>query len=63
MILGNNYFGRPSRKVYDNEIKSRQVLSNLEKQTVDTTLLTIFQAFFDAIAEKRPTNYRDFPAK
>jgi hypothetical protein len=58
MILDNNYF---RQLVHDNEIKSRHVLNNFEKQTVDAILLAIFEDFFDAAGEKRPVNFRGFP--
>jgi len=63
MILGNNYFGRPLEKTYDNEIKSRHVLTSLKKEAVDKILLAIFEDFFDAVGATRPENYRNFPAK
>lgn len=63
MILGNNYFGRPLGQIYNNEIKYRHTLISLKKQAVDKRLLFIFEVFFDAAGEKRPENYRNFPAK
>lgn len=63
MILGNNYFGRTLGQIYNNEIKYRHTLSSLKKQEVDKILLSIFEDFFDAAGEKRPENYRNFPAK
>ncbi len=44
-------------------IQTRKTLRSFEEPEIDRVLLAIFEDFFDAAAESRPTNFRGFPRK
>jgi hypothetical protein len=61
--MPNIYFERHWGPIYNDEIKSRHILTSLNVNYVDKILLKIYEDFFDAVGERRPENFRGFPSK
>lgn len=61
--MPNSYFKRHWGPIYNDDIKSRHILTSLNVNYVDKILLKIYEDFFDAVGERRPENFRGFPSK
>lgn len=61
LLARSEPFETAPRPISAEDIRCRQTLRSFEETAVDRVLLTVFEEFFDAVAERRPERFRDFP--
>src|SRR5262249_13542217 len=61
IVMPSNYFNDEWGPIHEQNVTWSGILQTAEKRDVDSALLNIFEAFFDAAGVTRPARLYDFP--